>query len=114
MKKQQIALFLSFCWAIGLVAVFSFPPTQKSQSRVQENTVVQELSSPHFHLRTSSAGSTSVPGFEVDWSLFSRLNSDWVPSSILPFTRYFAPTFFQKSRGLLNHFQFFIQYFYSW
>lgn len=115
MKKQQIALLLSWCWAIGLVAVFSFPPKIKVAEQWDfQQTHVQEKSNLEIHFRSTSADQSQVPPFEIDWTLTGKLNSEWIPSFLAPSTVWLAPSFIRKSKALLDIHQFFIQYYYTW
>lgn len=114
MKTQRFAFLLSLCWVIGMVAVFSFPPQIIIESEGKNNqTILKEVSTPDLHLR-SSVENLKTPPFEVDWRLSAKLNSEWIPEFLSPSTIYLAPSFFQKSRALLDIRQFFIRYYYTW
>lgn len=114
MKKQLSAFFIALCWVVGMMAVFSFPPKiDQQQANASGQTVLNELSIPDLHLRTSS-GESKTPPFEIDWRLSTKLNSEWIPDFLTTEIAHISPSFFQKSRSLLDILQFFIQYFYSW
>ncbi len=114
MKKRLSAFFITLCWVIGMMAVFSFPPKiDLHEVNASRKTVLKELSSPDLHLRTSS-GEFKSPPFEIDWRLSAKLNSEWIPDFLTTEIAHISPSFFQKSRSLLDIRQFFIQYFYSW
>ncbi|MBC6367852.1 hypothetical protein [Algoriphagus sp. AK58] len=114
MKTQRFAFFLSLCWMIGMVAVFSFPPKIIIESEGKSSqTFLKEVSGPDLHLRTTFEN-LKTPPFEVDWRLSAKLNSEWIPEFFSTSVVYLAPSFFQKSRALLDIKQFFIRFFYSW
>jgi len=114
MKKQRIAFLLGLCWVIGMIAIFSFPPKLKTQKETTDSeTILKEISGPTLHLRASFEN-FKTPPFEIDWRLFAKLNPTWKPEYYSTLLIHFAPSFFQKSRALLDSKLFFIQYFYSW
>lgn len=114
MKKQCIAFLLGLCWVIGMIAVFSFPPKIKIQNETSgSDTILKEITGPTLHLRTSFEN-FKTPPFEIDWRLFSKLNPTWKPENYSTLLIHFAPSYFQKSRALIDHKLFFIKFFYSW
>jgi hypothetical protein len=114
MKTQRFAFLLSFCWMIGMVAVFSFPPkiTIDHNGRFH-STSLKEIAGPELHLRASFENPTTPP-LEIDWRLSAKLNSEWIPGFFSLSTAYLAPSYFQKSKALLDIHQFFIRFFYTW
>lgn len=114
MKKRLSAFFISLCWVVGMMAVFSFPPKiDLYEANPVGKTVLKELSSPDLHIRTSFE-ELKTPPFEIDWRLSAKLNSEWIPGFLSTEIAHISSSFFQKSRSLLDIRQFFIQYFYSW
>ncbi|WP_111392871.1 hypothetical protein [Algoriphagus aquaeductus] len=114
MKKRQSAFFLSLCWMISMVAVFSFPPKIPTEgNNKSRQTFLSEVSGPDLHFR-STFENPKTPPFEIDWRLNGKLNSEWIPAIFSPSSTYLAPAFFTKSRALLDIRLFFIRYFYSW
>ncbi len=114
MKKQKIALLLSFFWLLGLAAAFSFPPTAKTVIDLQDNqSVLSELFSPELTFR-SSGENPEVPGFKADLGFSGFLSSsiiiEWLPSH----SQYLAPAFFKKSRPLFDVLVTFFYFFYTW
>jgi hypothetical protein len=99
---------------IGMVAVFSFPPkiTIDHQGR-SHSTLVKEIEWPELHLRVCCENPTTPP-FEIDWRLSAKLHSEWIPEFFSLSTGYLAPSYFQKSRALLDIRQFFIRFFHTW
>ena len=114
MKKRSFAFFLAFCWVIGMVAIFSFPPKIKTaEEKTSHDTFLNELASPELHIRTSFEN-LKVPPFEIDWRLGFKFNTEWFPGFVQVGVRYLPPSYFQKSRSLLDTRLFFIRFFYSW
>jgi hypothetical protein len=113
-KRTGITLLLSLSWAIGLIAVFSFPPTIKlEQNDSFRDSVLNEISAPNFYLRSTSEN-LEVPPYKLNWSLSFRLGPNWISKSTGDYIQFLAPSFFQKSKALSNVFDFFITFFYSW
>ena len=114
MKKRLSAFFITLCWVVGMMAVFSFPPKiNLHESHAAAQTVLNELSSPDLHIRTSFE-ELKTPPFEIDWRLNAKLNSEWIPGFLTTEIAHISPSFFQKSRSLLDIRQFFIHFFHSW
>jgi hypothetical protein len=114
MKKQKIALLLSLCWLLGLIAVFSFPPgIQSDADPGSSDPVLSEWSSPELILRTSGEA-PEVPGFKAEWRFFDLISSD---RHILPQSskvKTLAPSFIKKSRPLFDVLITFFYFFYTW
>jgi hypothetical protein len=114
MKKQRLAFLLSLCWAIGMVAVFSFPPKINTEEGGKNNqTYVKSVFVPDLRI-SIGVENHKTPPFEVDWRLNAQLNAEWIPAFLSVSASYFAPSFFEKSRALQDIRQFFIRYFHTW
>lgn len=114
MKKQKIALLLSLSWLIGLIAVFSFPPSIKwTPEPDSQQSELREITAPDLVLR--AAGQTpEVPAFKADLH-FSDLLSSYYKTDFVPsISQYLAPSFFAKSRPLFDVLITFFYFFYTW
>lgn len=114
MKKQKIAFLLSLAWLIGLIAVFSFPPAIKADSRFPfQKSELREITAPDLIYR-SSGQTLEVPAFKADLSILdlisSKCSADFGPSS----SKYLSPSFFTKSRPLFDVLITFFYFFYTW
>lgn len=114
MKNRLPFVMLSLSWLTGFIAVFFFSAVDVNPSGKSERTSsLQEISNPDFHSITVNE-KIGIPSLEIDWRLSWNLNSEWIPSFITPFTFYFAPSFFQKSRALFDVKALFIHFFHTW
>jgi hypothetical protein len=114
MKKQKIALLLSLCWLLGLVAVFSSPPIIQSKADHGSSTaVLSEWSSPELIIRTSGE-ITEVPGFKAEWRFFDLISSDRHIQPLSSKINAHTPSFIKKSRPLFDVFITFFYFFYTW
>lgn len=105
---------LSLSWLTGFIAAFFFAAVDvTSFDKAERASSVQEISSPDFHARMLTE-KVEIPSLEIDWKLSWNLNSQWIPSFITPFTFYFAPSFFQKSRALFDVKALFMHFFHTW
>ncbi len=114
MKKRNFAFVLALCWLVGMVAVCSFPQKIKFRGEdSSERSYVKELSGPELHGRPLFEN-LKVPPFEIDWRLYFKSCDEWIDREFLPGNRYFAPSYFQKSKAFFDIRLIFIRYFYSW
>ncbi|OOG74813.1 hypothetical protein [Algoriphagus sp. A40] len=114
MKKQKIALLLSLSWLIGLIAIFSFPPSIKSAAEPHsQHSELREITAPDLVLRASGQ-TPEVPAFKADLHFSDLLSAnsktDFVPS----ITQYLSPSFFTKSRPLFDVLITFFYFFHTW
>jgi hypothetical protein len=114
MKNRLPFVVLSLSWLTGFIAVFFFSAVEvKASAKSEKNSIVQEISGPDIHLRSVNE-KLEIPSLEIDWRLSWKLNSEWIPSFINPFSFFFAPSFFQKSRALFDVKALFIHFFHTW
>lgn len=104
---------LSVSWLTGFLAVFFLSTVEVRASGKSETSIIHEISNPDFHLRTVN-DRLEIPSSEIDWRLSWRLNSEWIPSFLNPFSFFYAPSFFQKSRALFDVKVLFIHFFHTW
>lgn len=114
MKKQKIALLLSLSWLIGLIAVFSFPPSIKTlPDHHSQQSELREITVPDLVLRVSGQ-TPEVPAFKADIH-FSDLLGAYSKTDFVPFiTQYLSPSFFAKSRPLFDVLITFFYFFHTW
>lgn len=114
MKKQKIALLLSLCWLLGLIAVFSFPPIIQTDAVHGSTTaVLSEWSSPELNIRTSGE-IPEVPGFKAEWRFFDLLSSDRYNQLLSSKVKTQTPSFIKKSRPLFDVLLTFFYFFHTW
>lgn len=114
MKKRLFTFFIALSWVVGMMAVFSIPSKiNLVEGKYAGQTVLNELSIPDFPFRTYIEN-IETPPFEIDWRLSAKLNPEWIPDFLNTEIAHISPSFFQKSRALLDIRQFFMRYFYSW
>jgi hypothetical protein len=114
MKKQKIALLLSLCWLLGLIAVFSFPPNIPSNFDQESSTAsLSEWSSPELIVRTSGE-IPEVPGFKAEWRFFDLISSDRYNQPLSSKVKTHTPSFIKKSRPLFDVLNTFFYFFHTW
>ncbi|RIW15787.1 hypothetical protein D0X99_10210 [Algoriphagus lacus] len=114
MKKQKIALFLSLTWLIGMIAVFSFPPTlDASTDSSNEQSIIQKISSPEILLRTSSE-SLEIPPFKIDWRFNGFLYPPFSVEYFTVYPIYLSSSFYDRSNPLFDILITFFHYFHTW
>lgn len=114
MKKQKIALFLGLTWLIGMIAVFSFPPTlERSADPTTQNAVIQKISSPDLLLRTSSE-SLEVPSFKIDWRFQGFLNPEFSVEFFRVYPIHLTSSVYDRSGPLFDVLIIFFHFFYTW
>lgn len=105
---------LSLAWLLGLVAIFTISPVHKSSLvHTDQQDLVKEISLPGLEFRSQNAAS-KVPPFKIDWSLFGRLNPDLAGSFLSIPQSTLSKPHWAEPKALLDLFQFFIQFFYTW
>lgn len=114
MKKQKIALLLSLTWLIGMVAVFSFPPTTDAYSDSStQQSVIQKISSPEILLRTSTE-SLEIPPFKIDWRFNGFLYPAFSVEFFTVYPIYLSSSAYDRSGPLFNILITFFHYFHTW
>ena len=114
MKKQLSIVMISLSWVIWFIAVFAFPVSNSSST----GDFSQDSVSSSLHLTkiqfNPSPEILEIPEFKVDWSLNTKLNSDFNFELLNPYKSYLSPAFFKKSVPLFDVKDTFIHFFYTW
>ncbi|WP_343852136.1 hypothetical protein [Algoriphagus jejuensis] len=114
MKKQKIAVLLSLAWLIGMVAVFSFPPSIKKEShRQSHHSELSEITAVELVFR-SAGQSPEVPAFKAELNFADLVSSQSSISFASLGSHYFSPSFFTKSRPLFDVLITFFYFFHTW
>jgi len=114
MKKQLSLVMLSLSWVAWLIAVFALPITADSTVKDFSHDSVSNLLQPTQIQFTASPELLEIPEFKVDWTLKSKLNSDWYYDLLSPSGVYLSPSFFNKSLPLFDVKDTFIHFYYTW
>lgn len=114
MNKKQIAFFLGLIWLVSFTAFMSIPTRASHFTSDDENlSTLHESVAPTIHLLGSS-DTPKTPPFSVDWTVWSKFNSQWSSLNLALGTDFFQPSFFKKSLPLFDVIETFIQFFYTW
>ena len=114
MKKQLSTLMISLSWVIWFIAVFAFPAdTNYASSDHLQDSVSNPLHLSQIQFKASPE-LLEIPEFKVDWSLNTKLNSDFKFELLSPYKAYLSPSFFKKSVPLFDVKETFIHFFYTW
>lgn len=114
MRKKQIAFFLGLIWLVSFTAFLSFP-VQAEHHSVREDSLatLQESLTPTIHLLGSN-DVPKTPPFSVDWTVWSKFNSNWDSLNIVVGKGFHQPSFFKKSLPLFDVKETFMHFFHTW
>lgn len=114
MKKQKTAFFLILVWVIGMVVVFSFPPSIKSTPDPQDrHSELRGISIPELTLNLTGQ-SPEVPAFKAQLNAFDLVSAQFRVDFVPPIRQYVSPSFFAKSRALFDQLITFFYFFHTW
>lgn len=114
MNKKLIAYFLGLVWLVSLAAFLSIPiHSDHSGATDRKLVTIQESVSPSFSFIASNY-TPKTPSFMVDWTLWSKFNSHWVPIEIELGEAFLHSSFFKKSLPLFDVKETFIHFFHTW
>ncbi|SMP26254.1 hypothetical protein [Algoriphagus winogradskyi] len=114
MYKKLITYFLGLIWLVSLSAFLSFQPhSEYSKTGERRLVTVQESISPVVYYFGSNY-SPKTPPFCIDWSVWSKFNSTWIPFEVEVGEAFLHSSFFKKSLPLFDVKETFIHFFYTW
>jgi len=114
MNKKHKTFLFGLLWLVSLAAFFSPPTSSDLHGKWEDRqSMVQESISPEVDFFVFN-DLPKAPSFSVDWSVWSKFNSDWAPLCIATGIASIPSSFFKKSHALFDVKDTFIHYFYTW